>query len=218
MSRPAVTLKLATSLDGRIATASGESKWITGEEARAEAHRLRAAHDAVLIGVGTALADDPELTARTDPPPARQPVRVVLDSELRLPPTARLARSAGQGKVVVFAAEGADEAAARVLREAGLEVVLVPRGLSPPAVLQHLAGACAVRSVLVEGGGRVAAAFVSAGLVDRIEWFRAPILVGEEGRAAIGPLALAQLCDARRFRRLAVRPLGADLWESYERA
>src|SRR5690606_23876558 len=159
--RPSVTLKLATSLDGRIATASGESKWITGEAARLEGHRLRAAHDAILVGVETVLADDPELTARLPGRPVDQPLRVVLDSRLRTPPTAKVARP---GSLVLTVVQP------RPLGEARVEAVEAADGRpSPGAALDaiHRAGA---GSVLIEGGGQVAAAFLRAGLVDRLEW------------------------------------------------
>ena len=206
--RPRVTLKLATSLDGRIATAAGESKWITGEAAREQGHRLRAAHDAVLVGVGTVLADDPQLTVRLPGRPVDQPLRVVLDSALRTPPTARIAN---QGALILTTVEPRPVGSA--------EVAQVPAAAgrpAPDAVLKALhARGCG--SVLIEGGGEVAASFIGAGLVDAIEWFRAPILLGGEGRPCVAGLALAALADAPRFRRLAVEPLGDDLWERYER-
>ena len=206
--RPRVTLKLATSLDGRIATASGESKWITGESARLEGHRLRAAHDAILVGVETVLADDPELTARVPGRPVDQPLRVVLDSRLRTPATARVAQG---DALILTAAEPSIVGAARVER------VDAPDGRpSPEASLRAIRRAGAA-SVLIEGGGQVAASFLRMGLVDRIEWFRAPILLGGEGRPCVAALALARLADAPRFRRLAAEPCGDDLWERYER-
>ena len=205
----AVTLKLATSLDGRIATASGESRWITGEAARLEGHRLRAAHDAILVGVETVLADDPELTARLPGRPVDQPLRVVLDSRLRTPATAKVA--SGGDTVILTAAEPAPVGVALVER---IEVVD-----GRPSVRGSLSALKrrGVTSVLVEGGGQVAASFLRAGLVDRLEWFRAPILLGGEGRPFVAALALARLSDAPRFRRLAVEPCGDDLWERYER-
>lgn len=220
VSRPAVTLKLATSLDGRIATAAGESQWITGEPARAEVHRLRAGHDAVLVGSGTALADDPELSARTEPAPARQPVRVVLDSRLRTSTASRLARTLALGPVLVIGARDADRGLAAALEAQGVRVALVPRGLDGldlPAALAAMQAAFGVGTILIEGGGQVAGSFMAAGLVDRIEWFRAPIVLGADARPAIGPLALERLADARRYVRVAVRETGPDLWESYER-
>jgi diaminohydroxyphosphoribosylaminopyrimidine deaminase / 5-amino-6-(5-phosphoribosylamino)uracil reductase len=206
--RPRVTLKLATSLDGRIATASGESKWITGEAARLEGHRLRAAHDAILVGVETVLADDPDLTARLPGRPVDQPLRVVLDSRLRTPPTAKVASG---DSLILTVAEPVPVGAAVV------EQVEADGGR--PSVLASLAALKrrGVASVLIEGGGQVAASFLRAGLVDRIEWFRAPILLGGEGRPCVAALALARLSDAPKFRRLAAEPCGDDLWERYER-
>ncbi len=207
--RPQVTLKLATSLDGRIATASGESKWITGEVARLEGHRLRAAHDAILVGVETVLADDPELTARLPGRPVDQPLRVVLDSRLRTPATAKVA--SGEASLILTLAEPAPVGSAAVERvEAADGHVSVARCLS--ALKRR-----GVASVLIEGGGQVAASFLRAGLIDRLEWFRAPLLLGGEGRPCVAALALATLADAPRFRRLAVEPCGDDLWERYER-
>jgi diaminohydroxyphosphoribosylaminopyrimidine deaminase/5-amino-6-(5-phosphoribosylamino)uracil reductase len=203
-----VTLKLATSLDGRIATASGESRWITGEAARLEGHRLRAAHDAILVGVETVLHDDPELTARLPGRSVDQPLRVVLDSRLRTPGTAKLA---GDNTLILTAAEPRAIGSAEVLRveaEGGRPTI--------PAVLKALQNAGAT-SLLIEGGGQVAAAFLRANAVDVLEWFRAPVLLGGEGRPCVASLALAKLADAPTFRRLAVEPVGDDLWERYAR-
>lgn len=205
--RPSVTLKVATSLDGRIATGSGESKWITGEGARLEGHRLRAAHDAILVGVGTVLADDPELTARLPGRPVDQPLRVVLDSALRTPATAKVA--SGDTLILTVSEPG-------LIGSARVERVAAEDGRpAPKAVLAAIAKAGA-QSVLIEGGGQVAAAFLRAGLVDRIEWFRAPILLGAEGLPCVAALALAKLAEAPKFRRLSVEPLGDDLWERYD--
>jgi diaminohydroxyphosphoribosylaminopyrimidine deaminase/5-amino-6-(5-phosphoribosylamino)uracil reductase len=211
-----VTLKLATSLDGRIATSTGESRWITGEESRAQVHRLRAAHDAVVVGIETALADDPELTVRLPGYGGPQPVRVVLDSRQRLTPQCKLVRTARDIPTYVVAT-GAPEPA---LAEAGVRIVTVPAvGEDRPdlkSVVQALAGAGLSR-LFVEGGGQVAGSFLRCGLVDAIEWFRAPIVIGGEGRPAIGALAVAALGEAPHFRRVEVRTLGDDLWERYER-
>ncbi|MBY0565049.1 MAG: RibD family protein [Hyphomonadaceae bacterium] len=220
MSRPQVTLKLATSLDGRIATASGESRWITGERARAEVHRLRAASEAVMIGAATARADNPSLLARLEPPPATQPARVVITTRLKLTPQGRLFEGLQSSPLIVFGQERASPAYHAVLEGAGARVELVPaaggQGLDVGAVLVRLA-TLGISSVLAEGGGRLAASLIAAGAVDRIEWFRAPLVLGAEGRPAIGELALSALVDAPRWRRVAVRELGSDLWESYER-
>ncbi|WP_339914878.1 RibD family protein [uncultured Brevundimonas sp.] len=206
--RPRVTLKLATSLDGRIATASGESKWITGETARLAGHRLRAAHDAILVGVETVLADDPELTARLPGRPVDQPLRVVLDSQLRTPATARIA---GANTLILTAAESVP------VGEAEIEQVEAIDGRPAPVAVLAALKRRGVGTLMIEGGGRVAASFIAAGLVDTLEWFRAPILLGGDGRACVASLALARLSDAPAFRRLAVEPCGDDLWERYER-
>jgi diaminohydroxyphosphoribosylaminopyrimidine deaminase/5-amino-6-(5-phosphoribosylamino)uracil reductase len=220
MDRPRVTLKLATSLDGRIATASGESRWITGEAARAEVQKLRAAHDAVMVGSGTARADDPELLARTEPPPRRQPLRVVLDTEFAMPATARLLAIADVAPVLIIGSGDVERERRTALEDAGARTAGVgrgPVGVDAEAALSLLASE-GVASVLVEGGGQLASSLIAAEAVDRIEWFRAPIVLGAEGRPAIGGLALTQLSQAPRWRRVALRELGPDIWESYERA
>jgi diaminohydroxyphosphoribosylaminopyrimidine deaminase / 5-amino-6-(5-phosphoribosylamino)uracil reductase len=205
--RPTVTLKLATSLDGRIATVSGESQWITSEAARLEGHRLRASHDAILVGIETVLADDPELTARLPGRSVDQPLRVVLDSRLRTPDTAKVATG---NTLILTTAEP------RPIGEAKVQAVRGEDGRpTPDAVLSVLAQQ-GIASVLIEGGGQVAASFLRACLVDRIEWFRAPILLGAEGRPCVAALALAKLADAPKFRRLSAEPVGDDLWERYD--
>jgi diaminohydroxyphosphoribosylaminopyrimidine deaminase / 5-amino-6-(5-phosphoribosylamino)uracil reductase len=216
-----VTLKLATSLDGRIALASGESKWITGEEAREEGHRMRARHDAILVGIGTALQDDPELTVRLkghDDQP--QPLRVVLDTRLRLPPDSKLAATTGKGPVLVFCQPGADAEKRAQLEAAGVtvaEAILGDDGLDPGAVLSALAGA-GVETLMIEGGGRVAGSFLYAEKVDAIAWFRAPILIGDDGAPGVGALHLEALRHAPKFTRTGLRAIGPDVLETYERA
>lgn len=219
MKRPQVTLKLATSLDGRIATGAGESRWITGEAARAEVQKLRAAHDAVLIGSGTARADDPELLARTTPPPLRQPVRVVLDTEFSLAPLGRLFATLDRATLLVIGAGDGDEARRKALEDAGARTAVVARGplgvdadAALAAMVEH-----GVERVLCEGGGQLAASLIAAEVVDRLEWFRAPIVLGGEGRPGVAALALSSLADAPRFNRVALRDVGPDIWESYER-
>jgi diaminohydroxyphosphoribosylaminopyrimidine deaminase/5-amino-6-(5-phosphoribosylamino)uracil reductase len=211
-----VTLKLATSLDGRIATAAGQSKWITGEPSRQAVHRLRAQHDAVLVGVETALADDPELTVRLAGYGGRQPARVVLDSRQRLAPGCKLVATAREIPTFVVATTEPDPA----LTAAGVRVLHAPAtGEDRPdleTVVQMLARE-GLAGLFVEGGGQVAASFLRCGLVDVIEWFRAPLVIGGEGRPAVGALAISGLADAPHFKRTAVRELGDDLWERYER-
>lgn len=211
-----VTLKLATSLDGRIATASGESRWITGPQAREAVHRLRAEHDAVLIGAETALADDPELTVRLEGWSGRQPARVVLDSRQRLTDGCKLVATAREIPTYVITTTAPQQR----LLDAGVRVLQVHAvGEERPElhdVVETLAGEGLGR-IFVEGGGQVAGSFLRCGLVDRIEWFRAPMVIGGEGRPGIGSLALSALADAPRLRRVEVREVGDDLWERYER-
>jgi diaminohydroxyphosphoribosylaminopyrimidine deaminase/5-amino-6-(5-phosphoribosylamino)uracil reductase len=211
-----VTLKLATSLDGRIATSGGESRWITGPQARAQAHRLRAVHDAVVIGIETALADDPELTVRLDGHAGSQPVRVVLDSRQRLPSEGRLARSAREVPVVVVTVE-APQARLTGLGVTVVQVEKVGDGRPDLKAAVRALAARGLERLFVEGGGQVAASFLRCGLVDRLEWFRAPLLLGGEGRPGVGALAVQALAEAPRFRHISSEPLGEDLWERYER-
>ncbi len=212
-----VTLKLATSLDGRIATALGESRWITSAESRQVVHRLRADHDIVLVGLETALVDDPELTVRLDGYEGPQPARGVLDSRQRLPLGSRLVQGAKQSRTLVLTtAQPSQE-----LRAMGVEVVQVEpnkEGRPDPTATVAALSELGINRIMIEGGGRVAVSFLAAGLVDRIEWFRAPIVLGAGGRAAVGVLAMQALADAPRFSRLDASPVGPDLWERYERA
>jgi diaminohydroxyphosphoribosylaminopyrimidine deaminase/5-amino-6-(5-phosphoribosylamino)uracil reductase len=209
LGRPLVTLKWAMSLDGRIATVDGESQWISSEEGRRWSLGLREEHAAILVGVGTALADDPSLNRRLGwaeaPPEAFS--RVILDRRLRLPPTARLLTL--PGPVLVYAEEAlANNPAA--LRAAGAEVVLLPR-VDPAAVLAdlHRRG---VQSVLVEGGGGIHGAFVEAGLFDRVAVDCAPRLLG--GESALGPVGgqgIGALAAAPRLEGLSAEECGPDI-------
>jgi len=220
MNRPCVTLKLATSLDGRIATASGESRWITGEAARAEVQCMRAASQAIMIGAGTARADDPELLARTEPPPQSQPLRVILDTEFALPPSGRLFDSLDRAGLLVIGAVDASATNRAALDAAGARTAAVARGpvgVDAEAALEVLRTE-GVERVLVEGGGQLAASLLAADAVDRLEWFRAPMILGGDGAPSVAALALTRLSEARVWRRVALAELGPDLWESYERA
>ena len=207
LRRPAVTLKWAMSLDGKIATRSGDSRWISAPPARRWSLELREVHDAILVGIGTALADDPMLTRRLGK--AEGPIlRVVLDRRLRLPPTAKLF---GQpGPVLVYAAADADTGLAAALRARGAEVALLPE-VTPAAVLADLAGR-AVQSLLVEGGAGVLAAFVAAGSFDRVEVACAPLLVGgSEAPGPLGGVGPERLGDALQLDTLEVRRRGPDV-------
>lgn len=218
--RPLVTLKLASSLDGRIATHSGESRWITGEPARQYVHLLRARHDAVLIGVGTATADDPDLRCRLPGLEAASPARVVFDSSLQLPLTSRLVRTARETATWIVCSEEADALRENAFAACGVEVLRVPHGeegLPDPAVALKKLGERGVTSVLVEGGSRLAASLVRAGLVDRIAWFRAPSVIGGDGIAAVAAFGLGRLADAPAWRRIAFRSVGDDVLETFAR-
>jgi diaminohydroxyphosphoribosylaminopyrimidine deaminase/5-amino-6-(5-phosphoribosylamino)uracil reductase len=205
--RPLVTLKLAVSADGKIARAPGGEQWITGGEARRFGHFLRARHDAILAGIETVLADDPELTCRIPGLEDRSPLRVVLDSGLRLPMTSRLVQTAHKVPVVVFTTrEGGDG-----LRAAQVDIVRVaPDAQGRPdlgAVLGELASRGATR-LLVEGGATVEEAFLVQGLADRLEIFRSPVVAGAGGRPAPRfPLENYGLSGRR--------VLGSDVLESY---
>lgn len=217
--RPLFTLKLATSLDGRIATGAGDSQWITGSAARARAHLLRAEHDAVLVGAGTALADDPDLGCRLPGLGAASPVRLVADSRGRLPPASRLAATAGERPTWLLTLAPRPALAAQ-----GVRVMAVDKGedghIDPHAMARCLADAGLTR-VLVEGGGSLARALLAAGLIDRLVWFHAPLVLGGEGRPAVaaGEAApILRLAEAFRFVRRSVEAVGEDVMETYARA
>lgn len=210
LDRPFVGLKLAATLDGRIATAGGESRWITGPEAREVVHRLRARVDAVVVGSRTVCSDDPTLTARRGRRVIHRPVRVVVDSKLRVPPEAKLFR--GDGAWVLCAAT-APKARRRSLEAAGARLLDVParRGrLDLKAALRRLARE-GLTEVLVEGGGELAAALLAAGLVDEMHWFAAPRLLGGDGLPALAGLGVRRLARAPELEELRVRRVGRDV-------
>ena len=216
--RPFVTLKLAQSLDGRIAMATGESQWITGPEARRAVHAMRARHDAVMVGAGTARTDDPSLTVR-GLGIARQPVRVVLSRKLDLPLDGQLARTAGDVPVwIVHAPDAAPEAVA-AWTERGAKCLSAPasgRQIDPMAALQALAGEGLTR-VFCEGGGSLAASLLGAGLVDELAVFSAGLTIGAEGMPALAAMGLDRLAEAPRFELKESRPVGADLLQVWRR-
>jgi diaminohydroxyphosphoribosylaminopyrimidine deaminase/5-amino-6-(5-phosphoribosylamino)uracil reductase len=206
--RPFVSLKLATSLDGRIATASGESRWISGPAARRFVHDLRARVDGLMVGSGTALADDPALTARRGNRVVQRPARVLVDSRLRVPVGARL--YGGDAPTFVLTRRGARGGATREASGATLLPVRVrDGGLDLRRGLSALASA-GLTSVLVEGGGKLAAALLRAGLVDELHWIQAPLLLGGDGRPALGELGIRKLADAIRLEGAKGRALGDD--------
>ncbi len=216
-NRPLVTLKLATSLDGRIATATGHSQWITGPAARRRGHVLRLSHDAVMVGAGTVRADDPLLTVR-DMGALRQPVRVVLSRRLDLP-LGRLAASIPDAPLWLIHGPDASEAARQAWSERGatlIEVAVEGRQIDLGAALRALAAAGLTR-VLCEGGGQLAAGLMAAGLVDRMAVFTAGMAIGAEGLPAVGVLGLSQVDEAPRWRLMSDEPVGGDVLTQWER-
>ena len=214
---PFVTLKLAATLDGRTATATGESRWITGPAARRKVHALRMTHDAVMVGSGTALADDPDLTVR-DMGAVRQPVRIVLDRMLRHSPGSRLGRTARAHPVWLLHGATAPETARKTWAETGatlIEVTETNGQLDLHAALQALAAKGLTR-ILSEGGSTLAAALVQAGLVDELALFSGAALIGAEGHPALGPLSLATLADAPRPVLRETQALGPDLFSLWQ--
>ena len=210
--RPFVHVKLATTLDGRIAAAGGDSKWVTGEAARRRAHELRAEAGAVLVGAGTVRADDPTLTARglRETPAV---TRVVIDPRLTTGPESELVRTAKRAPLVVFAGEEAPDGRAEVLRELGVEVVTAPTvegRMDLGFVLDEL-GRRGNRGVLVEGGGETATGFVEGGLADKLTLFYAPRLIGSEGVPMIGALRATRMAEALQFRVSEVEKVGEDV-------
>jgi diaminohydroxyphosphoribosylaminopyrimidine deaminase/5-amino-6-(5-phosphoribosylamino)uracil reductase len=210
--RPFVTLKLATTLDGRIALSNGESRWITSPPARAFVHRLRDAHDAVLVGSETAIADDPELTVRRDGKIMHRPVRLVVDGRLRVPADSKLFDPAGDSRTWILCRQRARGLARmRSLADRVLEVPVGDRGhLDLRAGFRRLAHE-GLTTVLVEGGGGLAAALLRARLVDEVHWLLAPRLIGSDGRPGLGPLELTRLADSVDLEVLRTRRIGPDL-------
>ena len=223
---PLISLKWAMSLDGKIATPGGHSKWITSEESRAAAHRLRARHDAVLIGIGTLLVDSPQLTCRISSPasaslpgtgvmPAlRQPQRIILDSSARTPLDAPLWDAPGGGPVTIVCSASTPRERVDALRARGARIVEAPgdtAGLDVREALQSLAK-LRIQSILVEGGARVLGSFVDARVADRAFIFIAPkIIGGAGGLSAVGGRGVAGVADALRLHSLHVTPIGTDV-------
>ncbi|MFO7920773.1 MAG: bifunctional diaminohydroxyphosphoribosylaminopyrimidine deaminase/5-amino-6-(5-phosphoribosylamino)uracil reductase RibD [Nioella sp.] len=218
--RPSLTLKLASSFDGRIATATGQSQWITGAEARRAVHAMRMRHDAVMVGAGTARADDPMLTVR-GLGAAHQPVRVVLSRHLDLPLDSQLARSAGDVPLWILCGSGADPDLRAAWEGKGARCLTVATG---PGGQLDLADALAVlgrdglTSVFCEGGGALAASLLAADLVDDLVGFTAGMVIGAEGQPGIGAMGLADLGEAPRFHLSATRAIGRDVLHEWTRA
>ena len=217
--RPLFHLKLATSLDGAIATAKGESKWITGSAARAAGQRLRATHDAVLVGINTVVQDDPELTCRLPGLVRYSPVRIVLDSHARLPLESKLVATASRPPVWLICAQVDRDRELR-FADKGIKVIRVNAAVDGRVDVVAAAkslGDLGLTRVLIEGGGQVAAAFLKAGLIDRITHYRAGLVMGADSRSAVGPMALDRLGFAPRFSLVSARTVGGDTVESWRR-
>jgi diaminohydroxyphosphoribosylaminopyrimidine deaminase / 5-amino-6-(5-phosphoribosylamino)uracil reductase len=208
--RPFVHLKFATSLDGRIATRTGDSRWVTGEESRARVHELRHGYDAILVGAGTVLKDDPLLTDRSGLPRRRPLVRVVLDDKVQLSPQSKLATTTCEAPVLVFGRADLSDKDAKALLDKGVEILsLDPSNLLP--VLETL-GRRTIQSVLVEGGASIAGAFIDAGLVNKVSAFIAPkIIGGSEAPAAVGGQGVERMIDALELEQVAVIRHGRDI-------
>lgn len=219
--RPHVILKLAVSPDGKIGAAGGKPLAITGEAVRDRVHLLRAQCDAILVGIGTVLADDPQLDCRLPGMAARSPVRVVLDHSLRIPASSQLVRSARETPLWVLGSELAEAAAATRLGAAGAQIIRVAPGgasrLDLPAVLHALAGK-GISRLMVEGGSRVAASFVAADLVDEIWLFRGAEAVGAEGVDALDAMPLSKITQSHAYKVHASETFGQDTLTVFERA
>ncbi|WP_048877817.1 bifunctional diaminohydroxyphosphoribosylaminopyrimidine deaminase/5-amino-6-(5-phosphoribosylamino)uracil reductase RibD [Acidocella aminolytica] len=220
LHRPLVRLKLATSLDGRIASASGESQWITGESARRTVHAMRGRHDAVLAGVGTVLADDPELTCRIEGLRETPLIRVVVDSHLRTPLLSKLVRGAAQNPLWILHRDGADKLRRKALERAGVKLIELPAssaGVDLTAGMKALAEHGLTR-IFVEGGGTLAAGLLRAGLVDRLAWFHAPCVIGGDGFPAAQAFGITSLNEMPRFMPVSSQHLGSDMLSQFTRA
>ena len=213
--RPKITLKLATSLDGKIALENGDSQWVTSEAARVHGRGLRAENDAIAIGANTAQLDNPQLTTRM--PDTKDPIRIVYDSRLRLSLGSHLVTTASDTPTWVFT-RASSISKASILRDSGVIVhpVADQNGLSLEQSLDVMT-AGGVDTLLIEGGGTLIASFIRAGLFDTIHWYRAPVLLGGDGRDCVGALNLTQMDQAIRLRRIKSVELGHDLHEIYEK-
>ena len=216
--RPLVTLKMATSLDGKIATTTGNSQWITGAAARCYGHMMRAQNDAIMVGIGTALADDPSLTCRIKGLEDQSPVRIVADTRLRLPLTSELVKTAADTPLWVVTVEGNDPDRIHALEDLGVQIVEVQTTESGlPDIrhgLEHLADKGITR-LLVEGGSHLQASLIKEGLADQLMWFRASKVIGGDGISAFQSIGLKTVDQAPMLQLDGIRTLGEDRLEHY---
>jgi diaminohydroxyphosphoribosylaminopyrimidine deaminase/5-amino-6-(5-phosphoribosylamino)uracil reductase len=221
--RPHVILKLAVSSDDKIGAAGRKPVAISGEAAKARVHLLRAQCDAILVGIGTVLADDPLLTCRLPGMEAQSPVRVVLDRGLRMPGTSRLVHSARETPLWVMTSSLSEAPAAMKLGAAGAHVIRIATTTAPPpgldlAAVLHALAEKGITRLLVEGGARVASSFVAASLVDEVWLLRGPDAVGADGISALDALPLTSITQSPAFQRRASETLQRDVLTIYERA
>ena len=212
--RPFVTSKSAITLDGKIATRSGASRWITGEAARAAGHQLRHANDAILVGIGTAVQDDPQLTARLPGQPGANPLRIVVDSTLRLSPGAQVADVTAERRTLIATTERAEGAKVKTLEARGVEVIRLPAcgdGRVNLDALYAVLGGRGIASILVEGGAVLTAALLRQRLIDKMVFFVAPKIIGGDGVSAFGPCGIDTMEQALSLRDLTSRKVGDDL-------
>ena len=218
--RPHFTLKMATTLDGSIATRAGESRWITNARSRALVQRLRYDADAVMVGSATAVSDDPRLDCRFPGFSGKPAVRIVADARLRLPLTSRLVRTSRDVKTVLLTKADNDRTRVRAYGDCGVDVVTVAldddKRLDMTDAAAKLAGIGLTR-VLVEGGARLAASLLSAGLIDELVWFHAPKIIGGDGRDAVAALGLSGLSELETFEPCDDYKMGGDFVRFYRR-
>jgi diaminohydroxyphosphoribosylaminopyrimidine deaminase / 5-amino-6-(5-phosphoribosylamino)uracil reductase len=209
--RPFVHLKMAVSLDGKVATVNGDSRWITGEAARARVHDLRHQYDAIMIGGRTARADDPLLTDRSGKNRRRPLVRVVIEQYLRISPESQLAQTSSASPVIIFAAGESEPELVEALQLRGVEVVMQQAALDLGSVLDELATR-SVQSVLVEGGPSLAGLLLEAGLINKVTFFIAPIIVGsQDAPSAVGGAGVEKIADALQLNNVQVAQHGRDV-------
>ncbi|WP_293448408.1 bifunctional diaminohydroxyphosphoribosylaminopyrimidine deaminase/5-amino-6-(5-phosphoribosylamino)uracil reductase RibD [Persephonella sp.] len=209
--RPFVHLKIAQTLDGKIATKTGSSKWITGEKARRYAHKLRKEATAVMVGVGTALSDNPSLTVR-DYPSKKQPVRVLIDKDLKTPENYKIFDSSS--KTIVFASKSAPSEKVKKLKEKGVNIIFLPLKDNRFAVEDILSSLydLNVMHLLVEGGKDLITQFIERGLFDKISLFQAPKLIGEDGLSSVGSLGVEDVSQSVNFRIESIKGLDQDIY------
>ncbi len=218
-ARPLIRLKLASTLDGRIATKTKESQWLTGEAARRAAHAMRGRHDGVLVGVGTVLSDDPELTCRIEGFRKTPLIRIVVDSHLRTPLMSKLVRTASANPLWLLHRNGADPARKTALEQAGVklyELPVSPAGVDLPQAMKLLARLGLTR-ILAEGGGTLAAGLLRENLVDRLAWFHAPGIIGGDGWPSAQAFGVTTIASMPRFSPVAQERWGEDMLTTYRK-